>query len=1245
MLSFDKNIIEKFFSPDQLNAAEIESLLASVDFIDWRSAHQCLLRIATVAQSPRVLTPILPNLLSLLSNAASPDRALINFEHFIKQSANPGEKLAVFRHAPRCLEILITLFAGSQFLSDILLQNPQHFEEIQSREQLGQLKTTARLYEEWQNFAEKDDCPTAKTRDALHRFQRLELLRIGAGDLLGVLDFRAITRQLSNLADAVVRICLDISAAQMENAAGGFAVLAFGKLGGRELNYSSDIDLLFICKSRNRANQKLGQSLIRALSEPTPAGFFYRVDMRLRPWGNAGHLTPALHEYMDYLKNHARLWEKQALLKARFIAGDEILGDQFILQARSYIFDPEQKKMLDTDALRREVHEMKQKIEQKLRRGGPEWGEVKSGAGSIRDIEFTTQYLQLLHGDRLPEIRSRGTLNALARLHTRGILPAKDFRILEDGYNFLRSVEHYLQIMHNRQTHQLPTDLRELRYLGRRLGFEGENVGKQFLERYQQHRDAIRAVFRQYLDSSYAEEVISANISAHKIARAPVILTQYPAYDALFDEMQRARHRALGKKLNAQNLVEVDAVALNETRWRVTIAGYDFLGALSLICGLLFVHRFNILDGHIFTYTQEKQPVARPLKRRRMSVSQFYKLRQKSGIPRRKIIDVFTVHRLGNDDSPDVWAQYTRDLRALFDRLKNKQPEKAQGELARLFADALPRFSGQSQSLLPVDIEIDNNAAADYTVLRIDAADTAGFLYEFTNALSLNRIYIARVEVRSLENRAHDTLFVTDESGGKIIDPEGQRQLRAAIVLVKQFMHLLPLSPNPASAMHHFRELVGQIFSQPGGYPELASLERPDVLDALVRLLGVSDFLWDDFLRMQHSNLFPVIRNLDVLKNAKSKEILRRELWKELGNTPEPGAQRKILNAFKDREMFRVDMRYIQNMISEFRQFSEELSDLAEVIMEAAGRLCYENLTAQFGEPMTTTGEKCAFSLCALGKFGGREIGFASDIELMVIYRAKGKTNGAKQIANAEFFTKLAQAIDKMIESRREGIFELDFRLRPYGKAGRLGVLFTDFESYFAPDGPAWHYERQSLVRLRPITGSVAFGRQIIDIRDRLLYRANSFDAAAMRAIRERQIRQLVAGGTLNAKFSPGGLVDLEYLVQGLQIIHGAKKPELRCPNTLDALTALKKNGVIAASDYQKLGDAYLFLRRLIEAQRMVRGNAKDLTVPPENSNEFIFLAKRLGYAAPSHLNDDLIRHTAFVQSTAKRLLEAATVL
>ena len=200
--------------------------------------------------------------------------------------------------------------------------------------------------------------------------------------------------------------------------------------------------------------------------------------------------------------------------------------------------------------------------------------------------------------------------------------------------------------------------------------------------------------------------------------------------------------------------------------------------------------------------------------------------------------------------------------------------------------------------------------------------------------------------------------------------------------------------------------------------------------------------------------------------------------------------------------------------------------------------------------------------------------------------------------------------------------------MRPYGKAGSLAVSLQSFQRYFAPEGEAWPYERQALVKLRPIGGDVKFGKQVVDARDALIYTGQPFDIAAMRAMRERQLRHLVTAGTINTKFSPGGLVDLEYLVQGLQITNGHRRPLLRQTNTDQALTALVSEDILSIADYTLLREALIFLRELINALRMVRGNAKDLTVPPPDSEEFAFLARRLEYENDqiAKLQDDLVR-------------------
>jgi len=326
--------------------------------------------------------------------------------------------------------------------------------------------------------------------------------------------------------------------------------------------------------------------------------------------------------------------------------------------------------------------------------------------------------------------------------------------------------------------------------------------------------------------------------------------------------------------------------------------------------------------------------------------------------------------------------------------------------------------------------------------------------------------------------------------------------------------------------------------------------------------------------------------------------------------------------------------------IAEFGQFSAELTDLAEVVVEAAGSLCVEELRAQWGEPCLEDGQPSPLSICALGKCGGRELGFASDIELMLIYAGNGKTTGPGVITTSEFYEKVAQAFMAAIRAKQEGIFHVDLQLRPYGKAGSLAVSLDAFRRYFAPEGPAWAYERQALVKLRPIAGDSELGHQVTALRDAFVYNGEPFDVTAMRAMRERQIRHFVTGGTFNAKFSPGGLVDVEYLVQGLQITHGHRDPGLRLTSTREAMAALAAAGILSGDDYVCLHKAHTFLRWLIDALRVVRGNAQDLTVPPADSEEFAFLARRLRFGSDvAQLREDLIRHTTCVQELSTRLL------
>jgi glutamate-ammonia-ligase adenylyltransferase len=292
-------------------------------------------------------------------------------------------------------------------------------------------------------------------------------------------------------------------------------------------------------------------------------------------------------------------------------------------------------------------------------------------------------------------------------------------------------------------------------------------------------------------------------------------------------------------------------------------------------------------------------------------------------------------------------------------------------------------------------------------------------------------------------------------------------------------------------------------------------------------------------------------------------------------------------------------MRHILGLTREFDDFSFELTELAEVTLSAMLTYCESDLQASHGQPLLEGGEPCGLSLLALGKCGGRELGFASDIELMFVYAGDGRTNGVHSISTAEYFEQLVRSIVSSWQTRQEGIFQIDLRLRPYGKAGSMAVSLDSFRQYYAPEGAAWAYERQALVKLRPITGDPGLNDELCRLRDLYAYENGPFDVISMRAMRERQVRHLVTGGTFNAKFSPGGLVDIEYLIQGLQINYGAHDPALRLTNLRAAMSALHKAGALAEDDYNRLRKAYTFLRWLIDSLRVVRGNAKDVTVPP----------------------------------------------
>ena len=436
----------------------------------------------------RVSSALANNLSGLLAEAPDPDCALMLFDRLLSEGS-PDTRQLLELH-PRLVHYAVIVFSHSHFLGETLLRNPDVLTSILQGSSLERSFSREDFCERLRHFR---SCGIEnEVSSALANFKRREYVRILLRDVLKIAALAETTTEISTLADVLVAGALEDAQGRLQRRYGlpqhldqsgrlldtPFAVLSLGKLGGNELNYSSDIDLMFIfgdgddpphaTLSQREYFVRLAQELTSVLSGATPQGPVFRIDLRLRPQGGEGELAISLAQAVRYYATTAQDWELQALIKARHSAGDVALARQFVQAVRPQVYTEEANFAAIKTAL-----VAREKMQKRHRRNPTEQAagiDVKIDSGGIRDIEFLVQCLQRVYGGAEPWLQSSGTLFSLHKLHDNGHLSGAEFHELTTAYEFLRALEHRLQLRHGQQTHRMPVSGPELEILQRSMG-------------------------------------------------------------------------------------------------------------------------------------------------------------------------------------------------------------------------------------------------------------------------------------------------------------------------------------------------------------------------------------------------------------------------------------------------------------------------------------------------------------------------------------------------------------------------------------------------------------------------------------------------------------------------------------------------------------------------------------------------------------------------------------------------------
>ena len=483
------------------------------------------------ARAKRSFDELLPRMLYFTLALPDPDQAVANLCRFVEKGGGREAVFTLLAESARMFESLLKLFGSSNYLSDILIQQPAVFDTIIQAGVLIESKSRESLYSDIHSSIQNISS-MVKRFNALAIAKRGEEFIIGMRSILGESDIIETLTDLTNLADVVVEIGLSIAEEEMRSRHGepgtsketaGFAIIGMGKLGSGEMNFGSDLDLIFAYgvtskKSSRLAREKkssrgvisphdfylkLATALRDGLTGPEAGERSYDIDLRLRPEGQKGRLVIPIEQFKTYLDGRAESWEKQALCRARHIAGSKEIGDQFMALSSEFVYESPLLKNFAG-----EVDHMRHRMERELARESEGNVDIKLGMGGIADIDFIVQFLQITRGRDNPSLRRPDSFGAIQAFHEAGLLSETQKTTLSKSYRFLRLVENRLRIANSQSLHTLPKSPEEMEILARRIGYEDDEDGSsraKLLSDYEKHTHQVRVIYRKIMSGVDAE--------------------------------------------------------------------------------------------------------------------------------------------------------------------------------------------------------------------------------------------------------------------------------------------------------------------------------------------------------------------------------------------------------------------------------------------------------------------------------------------------------------------------------------------------------------------------------------------------------------------------------------------------------------------------------------------------------------------------------------------------------------------